>query len=250
MTAAIPPPDPQAPPRLHYSEHLAELRTRLLRSLLAVVLVLLLLMPWAKQNYQLLSQPLIALLPANSSMIATDVLNTFLSPFKLNLYLAVFITMPFSLYQLWRFIAPALYHSEKSIGARIVILSYGLFFIGIALSYLLVLPAALEFFILAAPAHVLPMTDIASYLDFCLKLFLAFGLVFQIPLVTYVVILTGVVSIAQLQASRKYIIVLFFFIAMVITPPDVLSMLALALPMCLLFEIGLYFSKISLKKYK
>lgn len=232
---------------MKYSEHLKELRKRLLHIIGALLLVFFALLPFAKHSYDLLSYPLVSLLPANTSMIATDVMSTFLAPFKLNLYIAFLIIIPFTLYQVWNFIAPALYQKEKKLGVILLILSTGLFFLGITFSYTVILPLALKFFILASPDNVLPMTDIASYLGFCLKLFLAFGLAFQIPVLTYLLILTGILSITQLEQHRRHIIVFFFFIAMFITPPDAISMLALAVPMWLLFEMGLWFTKFSIK---
>ncbi|GAA5005142.1 twin-arginine translocase subunit TatC [Acinetobacter puyangensis] len=239
--------DQPALPAMKYSEHLKELRKRLIYIIAALLLVFFVLLPFAKHSYDILSQPLVKLLPTNTSMIATDVMSTFITPFKLNLYLAFLITIPFTLYQIWHFIAPALYQTEKKLGLAILALSTLLFFSGIIFSYSLILPLALKFFILASPENVLPMTDINSYLNFCVKLFLAFGLAFQIPILTYLLILTGILSIQQLEQHRKHIIVFFFFIAMFITPPDVFSMLALAVPMWLLFETGLFITKLSIK---
>ncbi|SPL70959.1 twin-arginine translocase subunit TatC [Acinetobacter stercoris] len=232
---------------MKYTEHLKELRKRLLLSISVIFTTFLLLLPLAKHNYHILAAPLLSILPKNSTMIATDVMSTFIAPFKLNIYLAVLISIPFILYQFWRFIAPALYQHEKKLGIILTVSSSSLFYLGLAFSYFIILPLALNFFILTSPEQVLPMTDIHSYLDFCLKLFLAFGIAFQIPVVTYILILVGLLSIQQLEKHRKLIIVFFFFIAMLITPPDALSMLALAIPMWLLFELGLVITKITLK---
>lgn len=239
--------EPTSLAEMKYTEHLKELRKRLIYIFSALLLVFLILLPFAKHSYDILSQPLVKLLPANTSMIAIDVMSTFVTPFKLNLYLAFLITIPFTLYQIWHFIAPALYQTEKKLGLTILTLSTALFFLGMFFSYTFILPLALKFFILASPENVLPMTDISSYLGFCIKLFLAFGLAFQIPILTYLLILTGILSTQQLEQHRKHIIVFFFFIAMFITPPDIFSMLALAIPMWLLFEIGLFFTKLSIK---
>lgn len=233
---------------MKYTEHLKELRIRLIYIISVVMIVFLLLLPWAQQSYRLLANPLIAVLPANSTMIATDVISTFLTPFKLNIYLAIFLTIPFTFYQFWRFIAPALYKSEKKVGLALIIVSTFLFYLGILFAYTVILPLALKFFILASPENVLPMTDIHSYLNFCIKLFLAFGCAFQIPVLTYILILIGVLSVEQLEKYRKHIIVFFFFVSMFITPPDIFSMLALAIPMWLLFELGLFVTKLTLKK--
>ncbi|MCY6411577.1 twin-arginine translocase subunit TatC [Acinetobacter sp. VNH17] len=230
---------------MKYSEHLKELRKRLIYSIGAVIAIFLLLLPVAQQNYHFLAQPLISLLPSNSTMIATDVMSTFLAPFKLNIYLAILVSIPFILYQFWRFLAPALYQNEKKFGITLALSSIFLFYLGLLFAYGLILPLALKFFMLASPENVLPMTDINSYLDFCLKLFLAFGLAFQIPVLTYILIFIGILSIHQLEEHRKHIIVFFFFIAMFITPPDIFSMLALAVPMWLLFELGLWITKLT-----
>ncbi|MDS7926784.1 twin-arginine translocase subunit TatC [Acinetobacter sp. V115_6] len=233
---------------MKYSEHLKELRKRLIYSIGAVLAIFLLLLPLAQKNYHFLAHPLISLLPSNSTMIATDVMSTFLAPFKLNIYFAILLSIPFILYQFWQFVAPALYQKEKRFGIALVISSNLLFYLGVVFAYTLILPLALKFFVLASPDNVLPMTDINSYLDFCLKLFLAFGLAFQIPVLTYILIFIGLISIQQLEAHRKHIIVFFFFIAMFITPPDVFSMLALAVPMWLLFELGLWVTKFTTQK--
>ncbi|MFW1734904.1 twin-arginine translocase subunit TatC [Acinetobacter sp. ULE_I001] len=233
---------------MKYSEHLIELRKRLIYSIATVLTIFLLLLPLAQHNYHFLAQPLISRLPKNSTMIATDVMSTFLAPFKLNIYFAILLAIPFILYQFWRFIAPALYQSERKFGMALVLSSICLFYLGILFAYYLILPLALNFFVLASPDNVLPMTDINSYLDFCLKLFLAFGIAFQIPVLTYILIFIGILSIQQLEHYRKHIIVLFFFIAMFITPPDIFSMLALAVPMWLLFELGLWITKMTSPK--
>ncbi|WP_151726405.1 twin-arginine translocase subunit TatC [Acinetobacter ursingii] len=230
---------------MKYSEHLKELRKRLIYSIGAVLAIFLLLLPLAQKNYHFLAQPLISLLPSNSTMIATDVMSTFLAPFKLNIYLAILVSIPFILYQFWQFVAPALYQNERRFGVALAISSIFLFYLGLLFAYGLILPLALKFFVLASPENVLPMTDINSYLDFCLKLFLAFGLAFQIPLLTYILIFIEMLSIQELEEHRKHIIVFFFFIAMFITPPDVFSMLALAVPMWLLFELGLWITKLT-----
>jgi len=230
---------------MRYTEHLKELRKRLIYAVSTVLIVFLLLLPWAQQSYKFLAQPLISALPANSTMIATDVMSTFLAPFKLNIYLAIFLTIPLIFYQFWRFIAPALYQKERKMGFSLITISTFLFYLGVLFAYAFILPLALKFFILASPDNVLPMTDIHSYLNFCIKLFLAFGCAFQIPILTYILIFIGILSIEQLEKYRKHIIVFFFFISMFITPPDIFSMLALAVPMWLLFELGLFVTKLT-----
>ncbi|MBJ9953095.1 MULTISPECIES: twin-arginine translocase subunit TatC [unclassified Acinetobacter] len=230
---------------MKYTAHLKALRKCLIYAVSAVIAVFLLLLPWAQQSYKLLAQPLTSLLPLHSTMIATDVMSTFLAPFKLNIYLAIFLTIPFIFYQFWQFIAPALYQNERKMGFALIALSTVLFYLGVIFAYVFILPLALKFFILASPENVLPMTDIHSYLNFCIKLFLAFGCAFQIPIITYILIFIGLLSIQQLEHHRKHIIVFFFFISMFITPPDIFSMLALALPMWLLFELGLWVTKLT-----
>src|SRR5690606_38900436 len=200
------------------------------------------------QTYQLLSEPLRAQLPESSTMIATDVTATFMAPFKLNFFIALLIAMPFILYQLWVFIRPALYAKEKSLALPLFISSIVLFYSGIAFAYLIALPSILHFFISVSPETVAPMTDINSYLSFCLKLFLVFGFTFEIPIITLILILIGVVSTQTLVEKRRFIIVGCFFVAMFVTPPDALSMIMLAIPMWLLFELGLLAGKLIEKR--
>ena len=178
----------------------------------------------------------------------TDVTATFMAPFKLNFYVAFIIAMPFILYQIWQFLAPALYKTEKKIALPILFSSIVLFYAGIAFAYFITLPAVLTFLMQASPDSVAPMTDINSYLSFCLKLFLVFGITFEIPVATVMLILAHIVTIESLVTKRRYIIVGCFFIAMFVTPPDALSMLMLAVPMWLLFELGILLGRILLKK--
>ena len=179
-----------------------------------------------------------------SSMIATDVTATFMAPFKLNFFVALMIAMPYIIYQLWSFVKPALYEKEKTLALPMLIGSIGLFYAGIAFAYLVALPSILHFFISVSPETVAPMTDINSYLAFCLKLFLVFGLTFEIPIVTLVLIMIGLVTTQQLVEKRRFIIIGCFFIAMFVTPPDALSMIMLAIPMWMLFELGLFLGKL------
>jgi sec-independent protein translocase protein TatC len=195
-----------------------------------------------------MSEPLRAQLPISSSMIATDVTATFMAPFKLNFFVALMLAMPFIFYQLWVFVKPALYAKEKHLALPLLVGSIVLFYSGIAFAYFVALPSILHFFISVAPETVAPMTDINSYLSFCLKLFLVFGLTFEIPIITLVLILIGVVTTEQLVAKRRFIIVGCFFVAMFVTPPDALSMIMLAIPMWMLFELGLLAGKILEKR--
>ncbi|HJF28235.1 twin-arginine translocase subunit TatC [Acinetobacter bohemicus] len=230
------------------TQHLVILRKYLFKIVAVLIGLFFCLLPFANSTYQLLSEPLRAQLPATSTMIATDVTATFMAPFKLNFFLALMITMPFILYQLWSFIKPALYAKEKSLALPLLLGSIILFYLGISFAYFVALPSILHFFISVAPETVAPMTDINSYLNFCLKLFLVFGLTFEIPIITLVLILIGVVSTEQLVEKRKFIIVGCFFVAMFVTPPDALSMIMLAIPMWLLFETGLLTGKLIEKR--
>ncbi|MCU4630576.1 twin-arginine translocase subunit TatC [Acinetobacter variabilis] len=225
------------------TRHLVILRKHLFKIVGVLLGLFLCLLPFASQTYQLLSKPLRAQLPENSTMIATDVTATFMAPFKLNFFIALLIAMPFILYQLWAFIRPALYLKEKKLALPLLISSIVLFYAGIAFAYLIALPSILHFFISVSPDTVAPMTDINSYLAFCLKLFLVFGFTFEIPIITLLLIIIGVVSTQILVEKRRFIVVGCFFIAMFVTPPDALSMIMLAVPMWLLFELGLVAGK-------
>ena len=181
-------------------------------------------------------------------MIATDVTATFMAPFKLNFFIALMLAMPFIIYQIWAFIKPALYEKEKSLAFPLLLSSICLFYSGIAFAYFIALPSILHFFISVSPDTVAPMTDINSYLSFCLKLFLVFGVTFEIPIIPLVLILIGLVSTQTLVEKRRFIIVGCFFIAMFVTPPDAISMIMLAIPMWMLFELGLVFGKMIEKR--
>lgn len=225
-------------------EHLAELRTRIMRAIGCVLMVFLVLVGFSRQLYDYLSNPLVALLPKEASIIATDVTSGFLTPIKLTFFVAVFISIPVIVSQIWGFIAPALYKHEKKIATPLLVSSVVLFYVGMAFAYFVVLVPALKFLVPFAPDNVLPMTDIESYLDFVIKLFLVFGVMFEIPVATLILVLMGVVTPQSLADKRRYIIVGCFFIAAIVTPPDGVSMLMLAIPMCLLFEIGLWLAKV------
>lgn len=224
--------------------HLLELRRYLIRIVALVLGIFLCLTPFARDIYTLMSEPLRAVLPAGATMIATDVTSTFLAPFKLTLFVSLFICMPFVLHQVWQFVAPGLYRHEKKVAIPLLLSSILLFYVGVAFAYLLVLPGALKFFIHFSPQDVLPMTSIDSYLNFCIKLFLVFGLTFEIPVAVLLLILAGIVSVASLTEKRRYIIVACFAVAAVVTPPDAISMLMLGIPMWLLFELGLLFGRV------
>ncbi len=223
--------------------HLIELRSRLLRCIVAVLLVFAALAAFAQDLYHLLAQPLLAVLPENSSMIATDVAAPFFAPFKLTLIVAICLAIPYVLFQIWQFVAPALYSKEKRLMAPLVVSSTLLFYGGIAFAYFIVFPIIFGFFTSVAPQGVTVATDISSYLDFVLKLFFAFGLSFEIPVAILLMIWTGVTTRAALAEKRPYLIVGAFILGMLLTPPDVLSQILLAVPMCLLFELGLVLSR-------
>ncbi|MES2908669.1 MAG: twin-arginine translocase subunit TatC [Pseudomonadota bacterium] len=232
---------PDLPPsEMPLVTHLIELRTRLVRIVIALILVFFSLAYFANDIYALLSAPLRALLPPGSTMIATDVTSPFMAPFKLTFFVALFACVPYILFQLWGFIAPALYKHERRIAVPIVLSSVVLFYAGVSFAYFVTLPAILGFFTGVGPEGVAIMTDINLYLDFALKLFLVFGFTFEIPVAVLVLIAAGVIKSAALAEQRRYIIVGCFFVAMFLTPPDALSMTMLAVPMWLLFEIGLF----------
>ena len=230
------------------TKHLMVLRKHLFKIVGLIIALFFCLLPFANKTYQVLSEPLRAQLPHTSTMIATDVTATFMAPFKLNFFVALLIAMTFIFYQLWAFVKPALYEKEKSLALPLLIGSICLFYIGISFAYFVALPSILHFFISVSPETVAPMTDINSYLTFCLKLFLVFGFTFEIPIITLLLILIGVVSTQQLVEKRRFIIVGCFFVAMFVTPPDALSMIMLAVPMWLLFELGLLAGKLIEKR--
>ncbi len=218
--------------------HLVELRNRILRALLSVLVVFLCLVYFAEDLYHYLAKPLMAVLPENASMIATDVASPFFAPFKLTLVLSFFIAIPYVLYQVWAFIAPGLYKTEKKLVMPLLVSSTLLFYAGMAFAYFVVFPLAFAFFTSVAPSGVTVSTDISSYLDFVLKLFFAFGVSFEIPIAIILMCWTGVTDAKSLRAKRPFVIVGVFVIGMLLTPPDVISQTLLALPMWLLFEVG------------
>jgi len=225
-------------------EHLIELRTRLLHAILSVLIVFLPLFYVANDIYTYISEPLRKFLPEGATMIATEVASPFLTPFKLSLVLSIFIAMPYILHQIWSFIAPGLYSSEKKIAMPLLVSSILLFYAGIAFAFYVVFPLVFGFFTAAAPDGVTVMTDINRYLDFVLKLFFAFGIAFEIPIATVLLIWTGATTTAAMASKRAYVIVGCFVVGMILTPPDIISQILLALPMWLLFETGILFARI------
>jgi sec-independent protein translocase protein TatC len=223
-------------------EHLIELRTRLLHSIVAVLIIFLPLFYFANELYAYISMPLRAYLPEGTSMIATEVASPFLTPFKLTLVLSIFIAIPYILHQLWSFIAPGLYTNEKKLAVPLLVSSVILFYAGICFAFFVVFPLIFGFFTSAAPEGVTVMTDINRYLDFVLKLFFAFGIAFEIPIATVLLVSTGASTVKSLRSKRPYVIVGCFVVGMLLTPPDVISQLLLAVPMWILFELGILFS--------
>jgi len=220
-------------------DHLLELRTRLLHAILGVLVVFCSLIYFAQDIYQYVAQPLLEVMPEGTQMIATDVASPFFTPFKLTIVLSIFIAMPYILYQLWSFIAPGLYKNEKRLIAPLMLGSTLLFYGGIAFAYYVVFPVAFAFFSSVAPDGVTIATDISSYLDFVLKLFFAFGAAFEIPIAIILMCWTGVTTPDSLRTKRPYIVVGAFVAGMLLTPPDIISQTMLAVPMLLLFELGI-----------
>jgi len=227
--------------------HLIELRSRLLRMILWVLAIFLCLFYFSNDIYSLVSQPLQALLPESSSMIATDVASPFLAPFKLTMVVSVLLAMPALLYQIWAFIAPGLYQREKRVVLPLMCASVVLFYSGILFAYFVVFPLIFGFFTAVGPEEIQVMTDISSYLDFVLTLFFAFGFAFQIPIAVVLLCWIGITDADSLAAKRPYIIVGCFVIGMLLTPPDVLSQTLLAVPMWMLFELGVVFGRLAAK---
>lgn len=220
-------------------EHLVELRTRLIRAALAILVVFIVLFPWSREWYALLAEPMIAALPQGGQMIATDVVGVFLVPVKVTLMLAFLIALPVVLWQVWAFIAPGLYQHEKSLAVPLMLASLGLFATGMAFAYFVVFPSVFGFMVAVAPEGVAWMTDIDKYLSFVLTTFLAFGITFEVPVVVIVLVRMGVVSLEKLRAWRPYVIVGAFVIGAIFTPPDVMSQVLLAVPLWLLYELGI-----------
>ena len=235
--------DPAVDQEQTFLEHLVELRSRLLKACVAVLIALVALLPFARQLYALLAAPLTAHLPEGSSMIAIDVASPFLTPFKLCLLLAFIVAIPAVLYQLWAFVAPALYRHEKRLARPLLYTSVILFYAGCAFAYFVVFPLVFGFFTRVAPAGVAVMTDISKYLDFVMTLFLAFGITFEVPIATIILVATGITTVKQLVSWRGYILVGAFALGMILTPPDVISQTLLAVPMWLLFELGVLMAR-------
>ncbi|MFG6138422.1 twin-arginine translocase subunit TatC [Halomonas sp. B23F22_10] len=236
--------DSQGPGHAPLIEHLVELRSRLLRAVIAILVIFLGLYAFANDIYAFVAEPLMALLPEGSRMIATEVASPFLAPFKLTLVVAVFIAVPFVLHQAWAFIAPGLYDNEKALALPLLASSVALFYAGAAFAYYVVFPLLFQFFTQTGPEDVAVMTDINQYLNFVLKLFFAFGVAFEIPIATFLLILSGATTVESLSKKRPYVVLGCFVVGMLMTPPDVVSQSLLAVPMYLLYEVGLLFGRL------
>ena len=226
-----------------FISHLIELRTRLVRAIVAVLGVFLIVAWWTKDIYSFLARPLLAVLPAGASMIATDVTTTFFVPVKVSMLVAFMIALPYVLYQMWAFVAPGLYHHEKRLVVPLLFSSTLLFFVGMAFAYFIVFPMAFKFFADFTPVGVTMATDIDKYFSFVLTMFVVFGIAFEVPVVEVMLVKIGMVTVQQLKEVRRYVVVAIFVVAAVVTPPDVFSQLALAIPLCILYELGIILAK-------
>ena len=224
--------------------HLIELRSRLLKAGSAVLVFFVVLAPFSDVVFKQVALPLMQKLPEGSTMIATQVASPFLTPFKTTMFAALFLAMPVVLFQLWSFAAPGLYKKEKKFAVPLLVSSVGLFYLGAAFAYFVVFPLMFGFFTSAAPAGVSVMTDISSYLDFVLVLFFAFGMAFEVPIATVMLVWSGLTSIETLEKNRAYVFLGAFIVGMLITPPDIISQTLLAVPVYLLYECGILLSKV------
>jgi len=241
-------PDDTQEPGKGFMSHLLELRDRMMRMVLVVLLLFLALFGFSEEIFTFVAQPLISLMPEGTSMIATGVAAPFLVPFKLVLMVSVFLAVPYLLYEIWAFVAPGLYKNEKSLAAPLLISSIILFYCGVAFAYFVLFPLLFGFLIAISPEGVVMMTDIGQYLDFILAIFFAFGIAFEVPIAVFLLIMIGATTPEALAEKRPYIVVGAFVIGMFLTPPDIISQTILALPMLLLFEAGLVISRMVLKR--
>jgi len=232
-------------PTESFISHLIELRSRLLKIVVGFVLVFVVLFPFANKIYTLLAAPMLAKLPEGAQMIATAVTTPFFVPMKVAMMAAFVISLPHTLYQIWAFVAPGLYPQEKKLMVPVIIASTLLFLIGMAFAYFMVFPVVFGFIVGSAPIGVAVMTDIAEYLDFVMTLFLAFGLAFEVPIAVVLITRFGWVSVAQLKEARGYVIVGAFVLGAIFTPPDIISQFMLAVPLWLLYEIGVIVSQLT-----
>lgn len=228
--------------------HLLELRDRLLKSIISILVIFMALIYWANDIYLFIADPLIERLPENSSMVAIDIVAPFLTPFKTTAYIAVFIAMPYILHQVWAFVSPGLYRHEKKFAYPLLFSSIVLFYAGLAFAYFVVFPLAWDFLTAVGPEGIDLSPDISSYLSVVLKLFFAFGLAFEIPVATVLLIWSGLTTVESLREKRPYVVVGAFVIGMLLTPPDVISQTLLAIPMLVLFELGIFFAQFTANK--
>lgn len=231
-----------------FLDHIIELRQRILRSLMVIIALFVPIYFYANELYTFVAAPLMAHLPSDSTMIATEVASPFLTPFKLAIFTAIFVGMPYLLHQIWSFVSPGLYLHEKKFAMPLLVSSIVLFYTGVAFAYFLVFPLMFQFLAGVTPIGVTMMTDINRYLDFVLKMFFAFGFAFEIPIATFLLAWTGIASAKTMASKRPYVIVGCFVTGMLLTPPDVISQLLLAIPTWLLFEIGVVFARIVEKR--
>ena len=231
-----------------FISHLLELRDRLLRMILAILVFFVAMFPFANEIYVFIADPLMVHLPEGTSMIATQVASPFLIPFKTTLWVALFAAMPVVIYQVWAFVAPGLYKNEKRFAFPLVISSILLFYCGVAFAYMVVFPLIFKFFNAVAPEGVAVMTDITHYLDFVLLIFFAFGLAFEVPIATVMLVWSGLVGTEKLGRARAYVFLGAFVAGMLLTPPDIISQTLLAVPIYLLYEVGIIMSRLLLSK--
>lgn len=243
MTDPVALPSPDDDREVHLVEHLVELRARLLRCVLVLFLAVLAFLPFSSQLHTVFVLPLQQAMPQPVQLIATGTISPFFTPFKLSLYAALGVTVPYFLFQIWAFIAPGLYHNEKRLYGSVLFASIVMFYTGMLFVYFAVFPLLYKFMASISLPGVTWMPDISDNLDLMFKLFFAFGIAFEVPVITFVLARTGIVPLNSLVNARRYVIVLCFAIAMVLTPPDVLSQCMMAIPMCLLFEAGLLFAR-------
>jgi sec-independent protein translocase protein TatC len=231
-----------------FISHLIELRERLLKAIAAVLIMLLVLLPFSDRLYHFIAEPLMQRLPRGSQMVAIDVASPFMTPVKLTFFVALFVAMPAILYQAWRFVAPGLYRHEKRMALPVLVSSVLMFYLGCAAAYYVVLPKVFTFLLGVTPQGVSMMTDIGHYLDFVITMFFAFGLCFEVPVVVFILAWLGWVNVEQLTRQRRYVILGAFVLAAIVAPPDVLSMLMLAIPMCVLYELGVLAVRVFVRK--
>lgn len=231
-----------------FLEHLIELRSRLIKALTSVFVMILVLLPFSGRLYSVMADPVMKYLPEGSGMIATGVLSPIFTPFKMAILMGVVLAMPFVLYQLWAFVAPGLYRHEKRIARPLLVSSIVLFYLGCLFAYFIIFPILFQFLPSVAPEGVTYMPDINSYLDTVVRLFFAFGLAFEVPIAVILLILLGVTTPDKLARNRPYVIVAVFTIGMLLTPPDVISQTLLAIPMLLLFELGVFLGRILIRR--